>query len=85
MTFDEMIAVLQAAKEGKQIEYRNVHREGTWLNATFNHWDFFDYEYRIKSEPRECWVAEKQLAGHLDKELIEKTWECKAIRMREVL
>ena len=59
MTLDEQIAILQAAKEGKTIERQCIEAylpswgviDGT---APFN---FQDYSYRIKREPREWWLV----------------------------
>lgn len=65
MTHDEMIAVIQAAKEGKELqskfrlmrggepnEWRELHRRS-------EHFDFADYDYRVNPEPpkpREFWI-----------------------------
>ena len=57
-TVDEMFAVIQAAKGGKQIQYwfsqyGNFAEDGTWINCVdapvFN---FSDYIYRVKPEPK---------------------------------
>lgn len=60
-TIDEMIAVLQAIKGGRALQYRNIQPSGEWVDI----WElssappnFFKYEYRIKKVPREIWVAE---------------------------
>ena len=50
MTHDEMIAVIQAHKEGKQIE-AIVKKTGLVIHAV-PIWDFCNYDYRIKPEPR---------------------------------
>jgi len=49
MTINEMIAVLQAAKEGKEIQGRCI---GTsyWYKAVPN-WSFDTTEYQVKPEP----------------------------------
>ena len=53
MTHDEMIAVIQAHKNGKEIEWRMLRIDKDWFgmppDATFA-WDFSNYEYRIKSK-----------------------------------
>ena len=56
MTHDEMIAVIQAHKDGKQIEYllKPVDR---WVEIHDPQWDFLHYDYRIKPEPREWYLA----------------------------
>ena len=58
MTPDEMIAVIQAHKEGKQIQSRQISG-GEWAN-TIPLWNFSIAEYRIKpAEPKKvkmlCW------------------------------
>lgn len=67
MTYDEMIAVIQAAKEGKAIEQyrRGRHDLGPWEPRTNGMmFDFVNYLYRIKPEPpkpREWWFVEYSL------------------------
>lgn len=55
MTIDEMIAVLTAAKEGKQIERRRTSQD-VWKPVPLGHYNFGDYEHRVKPEPREWWA-----------------------------
>lgn len=62
MTHDEMIAVIQAAKEGKEIEYKNLGN-CPWGRIENNpgRFDFIRFEYRVKPEPvklKEIWVTE---------------------------
>jgi hypothetical protein len=54
MTYDEMIAVIQAAKDGKAIEVRQVDRD-TWYTYRVTNFDFYSHVYRVKREPREWW------------------------------
>ncbi len=53
MTDDEIIAVVQAHKEGKKIEVRKELDNGTyyWV-ATDPAWNFSVYCYRVAIEPR---------------------------------
>ena len=55
MTIDEMIAVLQAYKEGKTIECHPISDITGWYKLLNNgakpEWNFGKYEYRIKTEP----------------------------------
>lgn len=73
MTIDEMIAVLQAAKEGKAIQWR--HRgtsDQDWWNAPGNlGWNFDLHEYRVRPKPREVFVTYRS-DGTL--------WDCSATR-----
>lgn len=50
MTIDEQIAVMQAFKEGKEIE--SMIMNGTqWYETTTPSWDFSTFYYRVKPEP----------------------------------
>lgn len=51
MTHDEMIAVIQAHKEGKQIEFQKFSETKIWTIATTPCWNFHNYNYRVKVEP----------------------------------
>lgn len=55
MKIDEMIAVLQAAKEGKKIQ---IH-DGHWRDCDSPAWDFAHFIYRVKL-PTEGTHAEEQ-------------------------
>lgn len=54
MTDDEIIAVVQAHKEGKSIEYRAPESWPYWCPVLPSHrgFDFLRLEYRVKPEPR---------------------------------
>jgi hypothetical protein len=54
MTIDEMIAVLQAAKAGKPIQQQYL-RKNVW-DVCDGRWDFTNYRYRVKPEPRRWWL-----------------------------
>ncbi len=60
MTDDEIIAVLQARKEGKIIQTRShFHPLEGWQDCT-PVWDFYQNDYRVKPElgkPREWWIT----------------------------
>ena len=53
MTHDEMIAVIQAHKEGKQIEctFKDVPSENWGYAGEQPSWAFNTYKYRVKPEP----------------------------------
>jgi len=53
MTHDEMIAVIQAHKEGKTIEFSyKAYMVKHWAVSVTPQWDFSHYDYRAKPEPR---------------------------------
>ena len=60
-TLDEMISIMQAAKEGKEIQWRFVIRtEDGWdaCTPTTRMWDWFGCDYRVKPvEPRRIFVV----------------------------
>lgn len=61
MTNDEIIAVVQAHKVGKVIEWTEKGRI-FWQEATTPCWDFHAKLYRVKPEPpkpREFWINVK--------------------------
>jgi hypothetical protein len=75
MDIDSMIAVLQAAKEGKPIEVRG-NGSATWNSLigiicpheTWSHscneppmFNFGIYDYRVKPEPREWWIVQSKI------------------------
>ena len=57
---DHMIAVMQAAKEGKAIQRRRRNHSAideNWRDAPEQRWDWFTFDYRVKpAEPRRIWV-----------------------------
>ena len=83
MTNDEMMIVLKAGSEGKDIEFSH-HKENNWHLKT-SEWDFYTLKYRVKPvEPevieqfkyqrekrKEYVVAEDELEGFVDKRVGE--------------
>lgn len=57
MTHDEMIAVIQAHRNGKTIQTR-LNSDCQWTDAWNPMWNFFSNDYRIKPEPREFNITE---------------------------
>ena len=57
---DHMIAVMQAAKEGKAIQSRHLpHRDIDvhWKDSPRPSWNWAMFDYRVKpAEPRRVWV-----------------------------
>lgn len=64
---DYKIGVMQAFKEGKVIEYRNML--GSWYSSTDPMWNWDKYDYRVKPEPKEDWLVEYHQYG-------EAMWKC---------
>lgn len=63
-TIDEMIAVMQAFKEGKKIEYHAIAIPNKkWQKAARPSWDWSNFDYRITREPKEIWVNEYHHSG----------------------
>ena len=58
MNYDQMIAVLQAAKDGKAIQrLLKVPGASRWEDDLKPSWDFSCYDYRVKPEPRVFYAA----------------------------
>ncbi len=59
MTHDEMIEIIQAAAEGKVIEYRNRRLGPYWYPVLLNKesFNFGIFEYRIKPVTHRGWVV----------------------------
>ncbi len=57
MTDEEIIAVVQAHREGKPIQWRRlIEREhGCWSSLNqkdYARWNFYEFRYRVAPEPR---------------------------------
>ncbi len=65
MTYDEMIAVLQAAKNGEAIESRAAVGVGDWIKLITIRpsWNFAANEYRVAPKPRTFWAVELKGGG----------------------
>lgn len=78
MTYDEMIEILQAAKAGKVIEWQN--QAGEWERWLFSSFNFMQNKYRVKPEPKRCWVfwkndkpmfcADHAIEGYIEMEVV---------------
>ncbi len=88
MTDDEIISVVQAHKEGKEIQ---VNSNGTW-RSVMGHpvWNFPEHEYRVAPEPRkprEWWLNDQNLLfadEHTARSLSTNTYY-DPIHVREVI
>jgi hypothetical protein len=63
MSIDDMIAVLQAAKDGKQIQSRSNGSSHEWQD-TYPVWDFCGIDYRVKPVPREWRIPKSVLESY---------------------
>lgn len=58
MTIDEMITILQGAKDGNTLEYRSTANPGMWVELAGGapyqqcNFDFNCFDYRIKQQPK---------------------------------
>jgi hypothetical protein len=82
MTIDEMIKVLEGARDGKKVESRaRGHAEEAWVDVERPLWDFYFNEYRIKPEPREWWLCKVDN----DRWIARHSPDAGTIHVREVL
>ena len=51
-TIEEKIAVMQAFKDGKEIEVYHIAKKG-WFETNDPAWDWSITDYRVKEEPKE--------------------------------
>lgn len=55
MTPKEIINVLQAFEEGKEIEYREKNSKIPWKVASTPCWNFHNYNYQVKQKEKELY------------------------------
>ena len=62
MTIDEKIDLMTAFRDGAATQFRSRRRAGEpWVDCESPEWNFEDFEYRIRPEPRkprEFWISE---------------------------
>lgn len=83
MTHDEMIALIEAHRDGKTIEFRDPRFDNfkDWQLCRMPTWNFQRNEYRIKPEPltlEECWDKAMELtktAGGVLEEFLKQAKE----------
>ena len=90
MTHDEIITVVQAHKEGKQIQC-NHRRRDSWDDTDPPLWNFGFNDYRVKPEQKEFWHVRDDLAeewfvldGNCSEAVLQHDWKY-VQRVREVL
>lgn len=88
MTYDEMITIIQAVKEGKAVQIK--FNEG-WHDCSGKiDFNFISAEYRVKPELREFWINEYtdcfgSLCIHRTKEAADKGQRCNRVRCFKVV
>ena len=66
-TLDEMIAVMQAARDGKKIEFKELNSaSANWELARSPYWDWHKFDYRVKPEPRKMPLGYADINLHRD-------------------
>lgn len=60
MTLREKIEVMQAFERGEKVEHRDRLND-MWFDSNFPAWNWKEFEYRIKSKPKQVVVIEKWL------------------------
>ena len=91
------IKVMQAALDGKEIEYRFKH-DDTWAGylGTEHVWNWNEVDYRIKEEPMEFWMIKydwgvtsstwgtQEMAEAHAKDMVEAGETFRLFKVREV-
>jgi hypothetical protein len=72
-----MIAVLQAAKAGKRVEFRSRKCQflPPWEDSPCPSWDFDEFEYRVKPEPRTIWVNEVRNENPISTKVFRRVYD----------
>lgn len=75
-THDEMIEVIQAHKEGKEIEYRYIPSDDKWYISSNPSWDFSSIIYRVKQKEIEAWgvVCGGELSRICHDKILAEEW-----------
>ena len=60
MTDQEIVAVVQAKMRGEKIQGRLLAPLEQWKDDTAPLWAFNYWEYRVKPEPRACYIIERK-------------------------
>lgn len=79
-TINEMLEILTAYKEGKEIEYYS-DAIGGWLNVQNPLWDFSNKIYRIKPQPK----VKKLVPFDFDDDLLGKVVKHKTSNIKSVI
>ena len=52
MTTQEMVKIIQAYEEGKELQSKLIREDTVWYDVKEPTFNFFEYEYRIKPKPK---------------------------------
>ena len=63
MNTKDMIEIMQAYLDDKDIEVCNKASKFNWVNIVIPSWDWISSDYRIKPKPKELWVNEDDFEG----------------------
>lgn len=92
MTESEILEVVQAYMDGKEIERSSIYRDkSSWKDKHGNLWDFAGYRYRVKRQPRVIWVNDYPNTGlsgatcFEDKNELRHLAYCRPVKFIEVL
>ena len=55
MTPKEIINVVQAFEEGKEIEYQPIKKSFSWITIYKPTWNFMFFDYRVKQKEKELY------------------------------
>lgn len=69
MTPEQISAVVLAFRDGAVIQFRR-DSDSDWQDCKPPHWNFAEFEYRVKQEPRTAYAV-KLLDGRLGSRLFE--------------
>ena len=73
-TLDEQIAVMQAARDGAEIECANLG-DIEWQKkmSELNSWNWLEVDYRVKPQPQVFYVNKYPHTGHRSREDAESS------------
>jgi hypothetical protein len=95
-TINQMIDVMTAFSKGAKIEAAAIYPHAEWKEVNSPFWDWYNYDYRVKPEPREfavlitstgipIGVGEVGAAQVLPFSSRDLATEARVIKVREVL
>lgn len=70
MSIDQIVEVVTAFRDGKKVQSRQRFANTCWGDTNSPDWNFSEFEYRLKREPREFWIVD-----HRDHE-VPRVYSC---------